>query len=75
MHLDYAAGEDYTAVSETLIFTNDTVFPVCIEITILQDGIVELTEEFSVILTSLSPDELVVIAQQASVLIADDNDG
>lgn len=58
------AQEDYNAVATTLTFATDT-HKNCVNFTIYEDGIVELDENFSVILSSqddvrLDPDVTVV---------------
>ncbi len=70
-----AAGEDYDAINESVVFNSDSVLvqPLCVEINITDDDVVESTEQLSVTLTSLSPDQLSDDTPQATVTIEDDN--
>ncbi len=71
-----AAGEDYDAISEAVVFNSESVLvqPLCVEINITDDDVVESIEQLSVTLTSLSPDQLSDDTPQATVTIKDDND-
>ena len=60
-----AAPSDYSAASEELIFTNSSSTRACIDIEIIQDGVVESIQYFDVFLNSddisASDDAFVVI--------------
>ena len=76
MTIDYTENADYTNISTSLTYlpsleTNQTI---CVNITILEDGILEDNEEFSVVLSSIDVTVLAVFPRIATVSIID-NDG
>ena len=76
MFIYHTAGADYTETVQSLVFPAGTSSGayLCISIPIINDGIAETNQSFSVILTSLTLDVLTVPdgGGQATVTIIDD---
>lgn len=74
MHFIYTAGTDFVASVPLITFTRDTVGPVCVPVTIIDDTAVEGTEYFQATMTSNIPGRLVIVNGTAVIIITD-NDG
>ena len=76
MFIYHTAGADYAETVQSLVFPAGTSSGayLCVSIPIINDGIAETNQSFSVILTSPSPDVLTVSENggQTTVTIIDD---
>ena len=74
LFLEGQAGFDYNAISSTTTFPSESglEYPACLQVTIIDDDVVEPSQQFTVLFTMLDP-HVVTSTSRASVTILDND--